>query len=394
MTYDNRWRSADQLPARAITEGIIDELGSLDTTTGGTSSRHSLNVYIEQPNLQLSAYAIDYGMALVSNFTYFLDDPINGDQFEQVDNRWLLGGHARLQHQSQFAGKPLHQEIGVELRYDNIDEVGLYKTRQAQRLGVVRSDSVQELSTSVHWQGEWGWNERLRSLIGLRYDHFAFNVESRVEDNIYDVNLAPNSGTERQGLISLKGNLIYTLNPDWEVYAAFGQGFHSNDARGTTISVDPTDGTVLDKVDPLVQSHGAELGVRGYWGKRANVSLALWQLSLDSELLFVGDAGNTEASRKSRRRGVEVTTYYQLSDRWTLDLEFAYTDASFVDSAPAGDQIPGALKTVWQLGISHNTPNGWFGSLRLRYFGSRPLEESGRVTSDSSTLVNLRAGYR
>ncbi|MCG7956574.1 MAG: TonB-dependent receptor, partial [Candidatus Thiodiazotropha endolucinida] len=125
-----------------------------------------------------------------------------------------------------------------------------------------------------------------------------------------------------------------------------------------------------------------------------NTSLALWALEVDSELLFVGDAGNTEESRGSKRKGVELTTYYRLTDQWSLDLEYAYTDAEFTDDAPEGDEIPGALEHVVQAGVAANLDSGWFGSLRLRYFGERPLNEDGSVESDPSTIWNLRVGYR
>ncbi len=142
-----------------------------------------------------------------------------------------------------------------------------------------------------------------------------------------------------------------------------------------------------------MSSLGYEVGVRGFFSERLNTSLALWHLELDSELLFVGDAGNTEASGKSERHGVELTAYYRLNEHWNLDLEYAYTDASFEDAGPEGDHIPGAIEHVWQAGVSAQFHNGWFGSLRLRYFGERPLEESGDITSDSTSIANLRIGY-
>ena len=288
----------------------------------------------------------------------------------------------------------MSNRFGIELRLDVIDEVGLYKTAQRQRLGTVRSDKVDEFSTGIFWENQLAWTDKLRSIVGLRYDYYDFEVDSRIDENINGIDLSGNSGSSDDGLLSAKASLIYAFNEQWEVYGSAGQGFHSNDARGTTIQLDPTDGAAVDAVDPLVRSLGAELGVRGFFTEHLNTSMALWYLELDSELLFVGDAGNTEASRKSERRGVEVTSYYHLNAEWTLDLEYAHADSTFADSDPAGDKIPGAIEQVWQLGLSADLASGWFGSARLRYFGERPLEESGTVTSDSSTLVNLRAGYR
>ena len=170
--------------------------------------------------------------------------------------------------------------------------------------------------------------------------------------------------------------------------------FQANDARGTTINVDPGTGETVDQVDPLVRSTGVEAGLRGFVNDKLNLSFSLWQLKLDSELLFVGDAGNTEASRASKRKGAELALYYRFAPDWMFDFEYAYTDAEFTDDAPEGNDIPGAIKNVLQTGVSVDLDSGLFGSLRARYFGSRPLIEDGSVSSDNSTIVNLRAGYR
>ena len=394
MGYDNSWNSADQIPRRAVTASIIDELGSLDRTVGGESSRYSLSASWRNDALHLSAYAIDYELDLFSNFTYFLDDEIEGDQFEQVDDRLILGAQASYRIGKGTDASAMRHRVGGEWRYDMIDEVALYRTRAQERLGPVRSDEVDEWSVGLFYENEMAWTERLRSIVGLRYDHYDFDVRSRVGVNVNGVDLRPNGGRADDDIVSLKGNLIYTLDEQWEVYTSAGQGFHSNDARGATISVDPADGAKVQPVDPLVESLGGEVGLRAFWRDRLNTSLSLWYLELDSELLFVGDAGNTEPNRASERVGLEWTAYYQLTDHWTLDVEYAWTDAKFSEDAPEGDQIPGALEHVVQAGLSLDQGDGWFGSLRLRYFGERPLVEDGSVKSDSTSVVSLRTGYR
>ena len=393
MGYDNSWNSADQIPERAVNNGLIDELGSLDDSVGGKSSRYSLSTAWHKDGLQLSVYAIRYDMKLWSNFTYYLDDPVNGDQFEQVDERWIYGGQASYVWHSELAGLAMSNRIGADLRYDDISEVGLYHTQNRQRLGTVRSDDVGELSTGVFAENTLYWNDNLRSVIGLRYDYYDFDVDTRTAVNSNGVDLTPNSGNASDDNIALKGSLIYALSSEWETYVSAGQGLHSNDARGTTIRVDPGDGSAVKRVDPLVDSMGYEIGLRGFWNQRLNASLALWQLDLDSELLFVGDAGNTEASRASRRQGVEFTGYYRMTDSLTLDLEYAWTDAEFKDHAPEGNDIPGAIEHVAQAGVSAQFAGGWYGSVRVRYFGERPLTEDGSVTSEATTVVNMKAAY-
>ncbi len=393
MAYDNSWNSADQIPSRAVTQGLINALGSIDTTVGGESSRYSLNTYWQYGDWQASAYVVDYNLNLWSNFTYFLDDETNGDQFEQVDNRKMYGGQLRYSAANNLAGRTMSNRFGMELRVDDIDEVGLYHTQARERLGVTRSDQVKQSSVGLYWENRVAWTNKLRSVVGVRSDYYNFDVNDQAGINANGIDLSPNSGSTDDSLISVKGSLIYTFDNEWESYLSAGQGFHSNDARGTTIQVDPSDGSTEEPVDPLVRSLGYEFGVRGFVTDQLNTSLSLWTLELDSELLFVGDAGNTEASRASERSGIEVTAYYHLTEQWSLDIEYAYTDAKFTDSEPEGNEIPGAINNVLQAGLNADFANGWFGSLRARYFGERPLIENGSVTSETSTVLNVRAGY-
>jgi outer membrane receptor for ferric coprogen and ferric-rhodotorulic acid len=394
MGYDNEWNSPDQIPGRAVASGLVDELGSIDDTVGGNSSRYSLAGAWKDTHWDISAYAINYDLKLWSNFTYFLDDEVNGDQFQQKDERWLYGGRAEYRLETSILGLPMLNRFGGETRYDDIDEVGLYKTRERVQLGPQRSDRVKEWSTGAYAESQLNWSDRFRSVLGARYEYFDFDVDSLIESNINGVDLTGNSGQADDDKLSLKGSLIYTFNPEWEAYFSAGQGLHSNDARGATTVVDPANGSAIEPVDPLVDSLGYEVGLRGFWNERLNTSIALWSLELDSELLFVGDAGNTEATRGSERQGVEVTSYYRLNDYWTADIEYAYTDAKFNDFAQEGDNIPGSIEQVVQASLGAQFPDGWFGSLRLRHFGERPLIEDGSVKSDSTTVLNLRAGYQ
>lgn len=394
MAYDNSWNSADQIPLRAVQQGIIDELGSIDDTVGGETSRYSINVDWRLGGLHASAYLIDYELNLWSNFTYFLDDETNGDQFEQVDDRKIFGGQVSYKLPGDFAGNDMLNRFGADLRVDDINEVALYQTQARKRLGVTRSDEIEESSVGIYWENRILWSDRLRTVFGARYDYFEFDVEDRAGINRNGVDLSVNSGETDDDIFSLKGSVILTLSDELETYVSAGQGFHSNDARGTVISVDPADGSAVEVVDPLVRSFGYEAGMRLFIKDRINASVALWALELDSELLFVGDAGNTEPSRKSQRQGLEATVYYHFDEKWTLDVEYAYSDAEFDESAPEGNEIPGAIEHVLQAGISADFDSGWFGSLRLRYFGERPLIEDGSAESDSSTIWNLRAGYR
>jgi outer membrane receptor protein involved in Fe transport len=178
-----------------------------------------------------------------------------------------------------------------------------------------------------------------------------------------------------------------------ELYANAGYGFHSNDARGATITRDPATGEPASPVTPLARAKSAEVGVRSLPLPRWQTTMALWGLDIDSELVFVGDAGTTEASRPSRRYGIEWSNYYRLLAWLTLDADLSISKARFRDDDPAGNVVPGAIQNVFSGGVSVDSLGGWFGSLRLRYFGPRALVEAGSVKSNASTTVNALLGY-
>lgn len=387
--YDSSWNSADQIPQRAVDSGLIDPLGSIDTTVGGDTRRASLSGDFtwqsSRANHQVNTYLIDYDLQLWSNFTYLLDDPVSGDQFEQLDNRTIYGGEWHTDWLSGANSANLHHRSGVQVRYDDIAAVGLFNTRERQRLSTTRLDSVDELSIGTWYELEWRLSEQFRAVVGARADYFDFEVNS---------DLPENSGSDSDSLVSPKLNLIWTLAEQRELYFSAAGGFHSNDARGTVISVDPKTGDPADPVDPLVRSWGAETGLRWRWANNFNSSLAVWYLELDSELLYVGDAGATEASRPSERYGLEFNNYLTLSDIWTLEADFAWTDSSFSDNAPEGDHLPGAIESVVSAAAVMELPSGFFGSLRLRYFSDYPLIEDNSVRSDGSTMLNLLAGWQ
>ncbi len=387
MFYDNSWNSADQIPERAVDQGLIDELGSIDDSLGGDTHRYSLSgqytLERESHRSQWNAYVIDYQMNLWSNFTYLLDDPVNGDQFQQRDDRTIYGGsYQRFWVSGQQ--DHFHHSLGVEMRYDDVDTVGLYRSQRRQRLGTVREDSLEQGSLGLYYELSWRFADNWRAVLGLRGDFYWFDV---------DADAPANSGDDSDEIYSPKASLIYAFSETSEAYLSAGYGFHSNDARGVVQTVDPVSGEAVTPVDPLVESTGAEVGFKTQWKPGWNSSLALWYLELDSELLFVGDAGATEPSRGSERWGLELNNFWALNDVWSLEADFAWTDAKFSDSAPEGDEIPGALETVVSGAISAQYPNGWFGSLRARYFDGAPLVEDGSVEAEGSTMVNLALGW-
>ena len=384
MAYGNKWNSPDQIPERAVEQGIITEVGSIDTTVGGTASRFSVSGGWSGSALggrfTGSVYAVDSKLDLFSNFTYFLDDPVNGDQFRQVDDRRLFG----FELSQQWGTGRSRWRVGADGRYDDIDRVGLFRTKAGQPIATVREDAVKEGSVGLFASNEFTFSDKLRTYIGLRYDYFDFDVRAKT--------LPENSGEANDGKASIKGSVIYKPVEPIELYLSAGEGFHSNDARGTAIRIDPVSGEAADRVDALVGSVGGEVGARLFISDRLQATAAVWTLRLNSELLFVGDAGNTEASRPSRREGIEAALYYFGSRNLSGELEASYTKSRFRDADPAGDRIPGSIPIVVNGGLTYKADSGWLASGRLRYFGNYPLREDNSVESDGSLLVNLRVG--
>lgn len=389
MAYDGRWTATDQIPQRAVDAGLIGRFGSLDASDGGESRRYSLSLDYVAPlaggTLRSTAYGFTYDLDLYSNFTYFLTDPVNGDQFLQADDRRVYGWWGDWTRGDEWFGRPVQNRLGFEWRRDRIDPIGLYATRDRERLSVVREDRVVESSLGLYAANEAQWTEWLRSIAGLRYDACVFDVTSMTPQN---------SGRVTDGIVSPKLSLVFGPWARTEYFVNAGYGFHSNDARGVTINVDPVTGEPAERATPLVRSKGAELGLRSEALANVQSSLALWYLTLDSELAFAGDAGTTEAGRPSRRYGVEWNTRWQPVSRLLLDLDLAWNHARFTGGdGSAGDFIPGAPDAVAAAGLSVPRYGPWSGAVFLRYIGSYPLTEDDSVRSQTQTTVDLQLGY-
>jgi len=387
--YDGRWNSTDQIPERAVSSGLLDRFGFVDPTAGGESHRHALSFDLAKPigawDLTTLVYALDYGLDLFSNFTYALDAE-NGDQIEQFDDRNAYGLHAEIARDTRYGSIAGRLKFGIESRYEDIGGVGLYLTRARQRIATVREDAVTRFGVAFHAEQQLQFAEGFRLIAGVRHDFADFDVDS---------NLAANSGTASDSITSPKLSLVFGPWASTEFFVNAGRGFHENDARGTTITVDPADGvTPVARVNPMVRANGAEVGVRTAVLPRAQLALTAWKLDLGSELIYVGDAGATEPSRATRRHGVELGVYVTPREWLTLDADLAWSHGRFSEDDPAGSYIPGAVEQVVSLGVAVQHPGGWFGGARFRLFGAAPLIEDNSVRSSSTTLVNLEVGRR
>ena len=388
MAYRAKWNATDQIPLRALTAGLVDRFGAIDNTDGGESERYSLSGAWNRTeglsSTTVNAYVIRSKLKLFSDFTYFLDDPVNGDQFAQPDQRVTSGLNASHTWATPWFGKDSDSTVGVQLQHDNIFNA-LRHTVAQRTLSTTREDHILESSIGVFIENTTHWAEKFRTVAGLRADAYRFEVRS---------NLAANSGTSSDNMVSPKLNLIFGPWSKTEFYASVGSGFHSNDARGTTITVDPKTGAPADKVTPLVRSKGAELGVRSEVVPGLQSTLSVYRLDVASELIFVGDAGATEAGRPSRRTGFEFSNYYRAAKWLTVDADLAYARARFRSFDPAGDRVPGAVEGVASVALAVDNLGAWFGALQLRYFGPRPLIEDNSVRSKGTATLNGRVGYK
>ncbi len=404
--YNNTWTATNQIPQTAVDSGTLGLYGTMDPTDGGNTNRYSFssNLWNKGDNWKNDAniYALYYDVNLYSNFTGYLADPVLGDQIHQFEHRVQTGGNVEHTCYNKLFDFDMDNTFGLQFRYDEIMNLGLDHTVNRQYVNTVSRSNVGEATGGIYFKNQTYWQEKVRTVAGFRGDYIHNDV-TELDNTRHDplVNAA-NSGTSHKARVSPKLSLIIGPWYNTEYFVNAGYGYHSNDARGTVLHLNPADGSPLadgnpiSPVNPLAWSRGAETGIRSNFIQGLNSTLAFWFLETSQELVFVGDAGTTEVNGKSHRYGVEFTNYYKPADWLTLDADFAFTSAHFV-TIPEGatnSYIPNSVGSVITAGATVVTPNGLFGSVRLRYFGDVPLDESGTFWAGSTSIVNMSAGYQ
>ena len=383
MGYSGEWNATNHIPQRAVTEGLITVWGTEDSSDGGTSHRYSLSSswkgQLAGGVLSVNAYAVKYDMDLFSNFTYFLDDTVNGDQMYQKDKRWFFGSSDFWLREGTVLGLREKFRIGLDARTDLIDPVGLLHTDHRRVLESWGVDSVAETKIEPWADLESKLTPWMRLTLGLRYACVNADVHSD-----YTVN----SGSAAAGSVLPKATLVLGPWAKTEFYANYGDGYHSNDVRGATAIVNDKTGESVDKVTLLVRSRGFEIGGRNDALPGLQSSLALWLLDFNSELVWDADEGTTDPSAPSRRMGVEWSERWQPLPWLLFDLDASFSRARFIDPDTNGQYVPEAIESAVSAGVSIHRLGPWSAGLFMRYFGPRALVQDNSERSPASTLFN------
>jgi hypothetical protein len=442
--YHGKWHSSDQIPVTA--EPLVGFFGALNPSDGGHSQRYSLQAEWHRERgrskTKITVYGFYYDLDLFSDFTYHLDDPVKGDQFEQQDRRWVVGLDAHHTISSQWFGRKVDNTFGVQVRNDWVHN-GLYRTENRVRTdkddsnacndepipacntnpdleAVLPADTDLNKFTDTivgfYAENKIQWGEKVRSVVALRGDEAIYDVTNLTPTYIATelpgapaVNFAAaNSGTATKFLPEPKASLIFGPWAKTEFYVQGGFSLHSNDARGATqtqepISPDNPFPTATSRIPALVPTKGAEIGVRTSAVSHLQSTFSLWYLHSQSELQQDGDTGATVASLSpSNRYGIELANYYTPLEHLAFDFDLADSRAWFTEidpddaapGSPGGTRVPEAVGLVVSSGITMHDYKRLSASLRLRAFGPRDLTSDGIYRSNATVLLNAEVRYR
>jgi hypothetical protein len=442
--YHGNWYSSDQIPITAVP--LVGFFGALNPTDGGNSQRHSVQAEWHRQNdhsrTQIMAYGFYYYLNLFSDFTYYLDDPAKGDQFEQQDSRFVLGIDVRHTLFNNWFGRKVENTFGLQVRNDWVHN-GLYRTENRVRtdkndINACNDEPINACSTDpnlmavlpadtdvnrftetmfgFYVENKIQWAEKFRTVLAFRGDEVRDAVTSLTPSYTATelpgapvVNFAAaNSGTVTQFMPEPKASLIFGPWRKTEFYVQGGFGFHSNDARGATqreepISPDNPFPTATSRIPALIQTKGSEVGVRTTAAPHLQSTFSLWYLHSASELLQDGDTGGTVPSLSpSNRYGIEWANYYTPLEHWAFDFDFADSRAFFTEidaddaapGSPGGKRVPEAVGLVASAGATMHDYKRFSASLRVRAFGPRDLTSDGIYRSNPTVLLNAEVRYR
>ena len=395
--YRAHWDSTDQVPLPLIESGQLGRYQALDPTDGGDTERAILSGQwhrFDDDGYSLAlVYLEHYELQLWSDFTFFENhcgaapNPnLPCDQFKQWENRNFVGTKLAEGWYHRLFGNESITEVGLQVRHDDI-HVGLNNTQARTAFEKIRDDFVSETATGLYVKNTTVWTPWLRSLAGLRADRIDMDVDAQLTPQ--------NSGNAHGQLLLPKLSLIFGPWERTEFFVNAGQGFHSNDARGVTQTLDPTDGLPATPVPALVRATGAEVGARTDAVPGLESSIAFWTIYSDSEIQYDADStiGSTTPNGAARRYGVEWSNHWSVTSWLLFDVDLAYTHARYTGDDPNGEHgnfIPNAISKVATFGMSVINQGPWSGGIEMRYFGPYPLSQDGSLQAPAAFTTNLR----
>jgi outer membrane receptor protein involved in Fe transport len=380
--FKTDWDASGEIPSRQIRSGEIGRFGSNDPSEGGKSERQNLsfiyNYTDANQSLTAQTWSSWYRLRLWSNFSLFLNDPVNGDGIEQNDKRFLAGNNITYRRSYFLWGLPTETLVGFQSRFDHI-KLGLFNQKDRVRLSTTNDNGVQQTNLGWFAHQEIRLAEWVRAQLGARLDNFWFNVKQDGPAT------EPISGAASKSMINPKMNWIFTPFTDNDIarqtnlFLNMGGGFHSNDARVV----------VQDPAKALARYWSGELGVRTKLLNKVEFSASLWNSYLSSELVFVGDEGTFEPSGASRRQGIESEVRYDILPWLSFDSDISYTWAKFVN----GDKVPLAPRFLAFTGFTARHDSGLQARLQMRHIGRRYGIEDGSILTPTSTIFDLFLKY-
>lgn len=381
--FKSSWDASGQIPQRAVDQGIISRFGAIDDTEGGSTSRMNLQMDYtknidENSFVKTMAYYSEYDFELYSNFTFFLEDSVNGDQIKQKEARQLFGGNAEYNRYFDLGGNKVLLQLGGGLRNDQtIDSelshtVNRITTLDTLKLGDINQTNSYAYANIDFTFGKWKVNP------GLRFDYFEFDYYDKLLPEYL-------TQTQTKSIVSPKLNFQYNYSSNLQLYLNTGKGFHSNDTRVV----------VAQKgIDILPAAYGADLGAIWKPAPKLLVNAALWTLYLEQEFVYVGDAGVVEPGGKTQRQGVDLSLRYQPLAWLYADLDVNYTFARSVDDPEGANYIPLAPEFTAAGGLSAMFENGLYAAARVRHIADRPANEDNSIVAIGYTVVDFNMGYQ
>jgi outer membrane cobalamin receptor len=379
-TFNSKWNASGQVPDRAVNDGTIDRFGSIDPTEGGNTERHNANLVITHQfkngaSWENQAFYSRYKFDLYSNFTFFLNDPVNGDEIQQSESRNIFGYATKLNNKYFFGNKTLYSTYGAGIRLDATRDSRLSNVVSRKFLGDIKLDDIKETNVFAFMQQQLNTGKWLFDA-GVRVDYFSFGYFDKLN--------SAQLPSQQKAIVSPKLNIQFTLNKQVQLYVKAGKGFHSNDARVVVAN---------DGKDILPAAYGTDFGVILKPSEKVLINIAAWYLFLDQEFVYVGDAGVVEPSGKSRRQGIDVTGRFQFTKNIFANVNLNYTKPRAVGEPKGANYIPLAPTFTSVGGLYHKAQKGFNGGINYRYIMNRPANEDNSIVAKGYFLLDAAVNY-